>query len=105
MNEIPDHWDDLDETKVRIDVETDEYTAVMHPDIETSRAYFPDLGEQDLSREGAPFEFEVAFHKEVLNKPIEEHNEEIAEELDEEFQRRCDEVFEQFDSLEDVLEA
>lgn len=108
MNEVPDEWDELEnDNRVFIRVETEEYDALMHPDIDEMKAFFPDNGEQELPsklRLMAPFKFQMAFHKEVVSTPVDEQAEEAAEKLAEQFEETMMEVYDQFDGIADVLE-
>jgi hypothetical protein len=109
MNEIPDEWSELDtETQLNVKIEREMYDVMMHPDFNDVRVFFPDNGEDiahvSTAQHVAPFNFQVAFHKEVLDKPTQEYVDEIAEELSEEFDGRISEVYDSFDGLAEVLE-
>jgi len=109
MNEIPDEWSELEtETKLNLRIEREMYDVLMHPDFKDVRVFFPDNGEDiahvSTAQHAAPFNFQVAFHKEVLDKPTQEYVDEIAEELSEEFDQRLEDVYDSFDNLTEVVE-
>jgi len=109
MNEIPDEWSELEEdSKLCLRIEREMYDVLMHPDFNTVRAFFPDNGEDyvhtSTAQHTAPFNFQVAFHKEVLDKPTQEYVDEIADELSEEFNQTLTEVYDSFDNLTEVVD-